>query len=168
MNDMRLQPGLYLVSLILPAALMFGPGAAAQDGHAHDHADAPADSRSSEVRTLRWSDPAAWPDGKVPAEGDAVTIARDMHVVLDVSPPALRSLTIQGKLGFSDERDIELATEWIYVQGGELEIGTEARPHTRKATITLTDNVPDEDINTMGDRGIVLMRGTLNLHGDRE
>src|SRR5690606_20349744 len=70
--------------------------------------------------------------------------------------------------GFSDERDIELATEWIYVQGGELEIGTEARPHTSKATITLTDNVPGEDINTMGDRGIVLMRGTLNLHGDRE
>ena len=29
---------------------------------------------------------------------------------------------------------------------GELEIGTEARPHTRKATITLTDNVKGEDI----------------------
>ena len=30
---------------------------------------------------------------------------------------------------------------------GELEIGTEAKPHTRKATITLTDNVKDEDID---------------------
>src|SRR5687767_491688 len=56
---------------------------------------------------------------------------------------------------------------------GELEIGTEARPHTRKATITLTDNVKDEDIGGMGgtndrsDRGIMLMGGTLNLHGDR-
>ena len=30
---------------------------------------------------------------------------------------------------------------------GELEIGTEAKPHTRKATITLTDNVKDEDMS---------------------
>ncbi|GAA0268477.1 hypothetical protein GCM10009127_05340 [Alteraurantiacibacter aestuarii] len=117
---------------------------------------------------MRWSDPAAWPSGAVPGEGDAVTIDRDMHVVLDVSPPALRSLTISGKLSFSDQRDIDLVTEWIYVPGGELEIGTEANPHKRNASITLTDNVPDEDINTMGDRGIMLMRGTLNLHGNRE
>jgi len=40
---------------------------------------------------------------------------------------------------------LELTTEWVMVHG-ELEIGTEAKPHTRKATITLTDNVKDEDI----------------------
>src|SRR5688572_18378416 len=57
---------------------------------------------------------------------------------------------------------------------GELEIGIEARPHTRKATITLTNNVKDEDISGVGgtndrvDRGIMLMGGTLNLHGDRK
>jgi cell migration-inducing and hyaluronan-binding protein len=51
---------------------------------------------------------------------------------------------------------------------GELAIGSEARPHTRKATITLTDNVKGEDVMTgMGDRGIMLSGGTLNLHGDR-
>src|SRR5690606_8544594 len=95
-------------------------------------------------------------------------IPRDTEVVLDVDAKGLRSLTVDGKLTFSNERDLELETEWIYLRGGELEIGTEARPHTRKATITLTDKVPGEDINTMGDRGIMLMRGTLNLHGDRE
>ena len=52
---------------------------------------------------------------------------------------------------------------------GELpEIGSEARPHTRNATITLTNNVPDEDVQTMGDRGIMLMGGTLSLHGNRK
>jgi cell migration-inducing and hyaluronan-binding protein len=54
------------------------------------------------------------------------------------------------------------------LRGGELAIGSEARPHTRKATITLTDAVKGEDVNTMGDRGIMLQGGTLNLHGDRE
>jgi cell migration-inducing and hyaluronan-binding protein len=117
---------------------------------------------------VRWSDPAAWPDGKVPGEGDAVTIGRDMDVVLDVDPPALRSLTIDGKLSFSDDRDIGLETEWIYLRRGELQIGSEAKPYKHNATITLTDKVPDEDINTMGDRGIMTMGGTLELHGDRQ
>ncbi len=105
--------------------------------------------------------------GKVPAAGDAVTIGRDKNILLDVSPPALRSLTVDGKLSFSDKADIDLKSEWIYLQGGELGIGSEGKPYTRNATITLTDNVPDEDINTMGDRGIMMLGGTLSLHGDR-
>ena len=75
---------------------------------------------------------------------------------------------MQGKLTFADERDLDLITDWIYVPGGEVQIGTEASPFQHNATITLTDTVPGEDINTMGDRGIMLMRGTLNLHGNRE
>src|SRR5690606_32213663 len=101
-------------------------------------------------------------------EGEAVTIARGTEVVLDVDPPALRSLTVDGKLRFANDRDINLATEWIYLRGGALEIGSEDKPYTRKAVITLTDKVPGEDINTMGDRGIMLMRGKLSHHGDRE
>ena len=128
----------------------------------------PAQAPVGAVTPSRWSDPRSWPDGKVPGAGDAVTIARDRSIILDVSPPALRSLTINGKLSFSDDRDISLTTEWIYLPGGELDIGSEAHPHTRKATITLTDNVKDENINTMGDRGIMLLNGALSLHGDRK
>lgn len=116
----------------------------------------------------RWSDPATWPDGAVPSEGDAVTIDEDMEVVLDVSPPTLRSLTIDGKLSFGNNDDLELVTDWIMLRG-ELHIGSEASPYTRNATITLVDNVPDEDIGSdMGDRGIMIMGGTLSLHGDRQ
>ena len=82
---------------------------------------------------------------KVPAAGDKVTIGRDKEVILDVSPPALGGLTINGKLSFANNADLELTTEWIMLHG-ELAIGTEASPHTRKATITLTNNVKDEDI----------------------
>jgi len=120
------------------------------------------------MRRLVWSDPAAWPGGKVPGKGDAVVIGRDMDVVLDVVPPALRSVTIDGKLSFADDRDLALETEWIYLRRGELRIGSEGKPYKHNATITLTDNVPDEDINTMGDRGILVMGGKLELHGDRE
>ena len=103
----------------------------------------------------------------MPRAGDQVTIAAGKEVILDVSPPALGGLTIQGKLSFSDKADLELTTEWVMLHG-ELEIGTEASPHTRKATITLTDNVKGEDVmGGMGDRGIMISGGTLNLHGDR-
>src|SRR4029078_11880169 len=120
----------------------------------------------------RWSDPATWPDKKVPAKDDVVTIEKDMNVILDVSPPPLHGVTINGTLSFADNKDLELTTEWIMVHGA-LEIGTEAKPHTRKATITFTDNVKDEDMSGVGgtsdrsDRGIMMMGGTLSLHGNR-
>jgi len=124
------------------------------------------ESSAATVKQTRWSDPATWPDHKVPAAGDKVDIPKDRSVVLDVSPPPLNGLTIHGKLSFADNKDLELTTEWIMLHG-ELEIGTEAKPHTHKATITLTDNVKDEQLMGMGDRGIMLSGGTLNLHGNR-
>src|SRR6185436_998212 len=83
------------------------------------------------VKQSRWSDPVTWPGRKVPGACDKVTIEKGKDVVLDVSPPALGSLTIAGKLSFADNKDLELTTEWIMVHG-ELEIGTEKAPHTRK------------------------------------
>jgi hypothetical protein len=127
---------------------------------------AAAVSAAAQAQETRWSDPATWPDNKVPAAGEQVTIASDQQVILDVSPPALGGMTINGTLRFADEADLELNTEWIMVHG-ELQIGTEASPYTHKATITLTDNVKDEQLMGMGDRGIMLSGGTLNLHGNR-
>jgi cell migration-inducing and hyaluronan-binding protein len=126
------------------------------------------EGKSAAVKQTRWSDPATWPDRKVPVAGAKVTIPAGKDVVLDVSPPALGGVDIEGKLSFANNRDVELTTEWVMVHG-ELEIGTEATPHTRKATITLTNNVPDEEpMKDMGDRGIMIMGGTLNLHGNQK
>jgi len=142
---------------LVPAFLLVSASAAVQAQNAGSPAANPTN----------WSDPATWPNRKVPVAGDKVTIGRDKNVVLDVSPAALGGLSIDGKLSFSNNADLELTTEWIMLHG-ELEIGTEASPHTRKATITLTDNVKGEDVMAgMGDRGIMLSGGTLNLHGDR-
>src|SRR5499426_1678185 len=124
------------------------------------------------AKATNWSDPATWPNRKAPVAGDKVVIEQNQQVVLDVTPPALNGVTINGKLSFANNKDVELTTEWIMLHG-ELEIGTEKAPHTRKATITFTNNVKDEDISGVGgrtgkvDRGIMLMGGTLNLHGDR-
>ncbi|HHX82682.1 MAG TPA: transmembrane domain-containing protein, partial [Pseudomonadaceae bacterium] len=121
----------------------------------------------SAVQAGQWSDPSTWAGGTVPAAGDLVSIGEGMDVVLDVSPPALNGVNLDGKLSFSNEHDLELTTEWILMRG-ELQIGSENRPHTRNATITLTDTIPDENIMGMGDRGIMIMGGVLSLYGDRE
>ncbi|HET9943302.1 MAG TPA: G8 domain-containing protein, partial [Terriglobia bacterium] len=144
----------FLLFSLVPAVLLGGVFAVVQAQNA-----APGASR--------WSDPATWPDRKVPAAGAKVNIGKDKNVLLDVTPPALGGLLIDGKLTFSNDADLELSTEWIMLHG-ELEIGTAARPHTRKATITFTDNVKNEDVMAgMGDRGIMISGGTLNLHGNR-
>ncbi len=155
------KPYHFFLSFLVPAFLVLGGYTVVK---AQQKASTPASAK-------RWSDAATWPDKKVPGKDAVVTIGRDMDVVLDVTPPALHGLTINGKLSFADNKDLELTTEWIMVHG-ELEIGTEAKPHTHQATITLTDNVKDEDFGGLGgndrsDRGIMLMGGTLNLHGDR-
>jgi len=142
---------------LVPAVLLGGAFAVAQA----QNTGAPA------VQATKWSDPATWPNNKLPADGEKVVIAKDKHVILDVSPPPLGGLSIDGKLTFSNDVDLELTTEWIMLHG-ELEIGTPERPHTRNATITFTDNVKGEDVMAgMGDRGIMISGGTLRLHGDR-
>src|ERR1700680_1289103 len=156
------KPYHFFLSSLVPAFLVLGGYTVVK---AQQKASTPASAK-------RWSDAATWPDKKVPAKDAVVTIGRDMDVLLDVTPPALHGLTINGKLSFADNKDLELTTEWIMLHG-ELEIGTEAKPHTHQATITLTNDIKDEDIGGMGgandriDRGILLMGGTLNLHGDR-
>src|ERR1700677_2314114 len=152
---------LLFLSLLVPAFLGLG-----------GYAVLKAQQNTSTASAKRWSDASTWPDKKVPDKDAAVTVDQDMNVVLDVTPPGRRNLTLTGKLSFGDNKDLELTTEGVMVHG-ELEIGTEAKPHTRKATITLTDNVKDEDMSGVGgttdrsDRGIMMMGGTLNLHGNR-
>ncbi|HEU4685544.1 MAG TPA: G8 domain-containing protein, partial [Nitrospira sp.] len=119
---MRKQYRSFLLALLFPALFLLGVCADVEAQQAS----------SSQANAALWSNPATWPSGKVPAAGDQVVIEPDMNVVLDVSPPPLHGLTIDGKLSFSNNADVELTTEWVLLHG-ELDIGSEANPHTRKA-----------------------------------
>ncbi|MCA9519907.1 MAG: right-handed parallel beta-helix repeat-containing protein [Myxococcales bacterium] len=114
-------------------------------------------------KMARWSDPATW-GGELPKEGDEVVIPAGTEVLLDVDPPSLASLTIDGRLRF-DERDTTLRAGYILVRGA-LEIGDEGVPFAHKATITLTDTDTERNVmQMMGTRGILVMGGRLDLHG---
>jgi hypothetical protein len=84
----------------------------------------------------RWSALTTWRYQEPPVDGDTVIIPQGQAVLLDVSPPRLFFLLIQGVLIF-DEQDLSLNASYIYSQGGLLQVGTETKPFTHKATITL-------------------------------
>jgi hypothetical protein len=91
-DAMRKQYRSFLLLSLVPAFLL-GSAYAVLDAQ---KAGTPA------VRQARSPDPATWPGRKVPAAGDKVTIERAKDVHLDVSSPALGSLTIEGKLSFAN------------------------------------------------------------------
>ena len=103
---MRINSRLFLPLLV---SACFSTSAVAQE---HDHVDAPAQGASIDtVKGGLWSDPAIWSGGAVPKAGDVIAIGEGMDVVLDVSPPALHGMNLNGTLRFSDSKDIELTTE---------------------------------------------------------
>src|SRR5690606_10690594 len=162
---MRTNTRLFILSLLVSSHLAASVCVAAE-AQEHDHSADAASSSSeaqgpSAVKGGLWSDPSTWSGGAVPKAGDIVTIEQGMELTLDVSPPALNGVNLNGKLSFADGKDVELTTEWILLRGGELHIGSEGRPHKSNATITLTNKVPEENVFGMGDRGIMLVGGVL-------
>ncbi len=152
-------PGLLLVIAVAcaPGERTLAPG----DDHQHSTRHNLSTDGDS---VYRWSDPASWPDGHVPAAGMDVLIPAGRRFVLDTSPPVVRQLTIAGTLEFADDRDLELRAQAINVEGA-LVIGTEARRHLHRAVITLVGTAMDNAPFGAGAKGIIVTGGTLDLHG---
>jgi cell migration-inducing and hyaluronan-binding protein len=111
-----------------------------------------------------WSDPATWPSGAVPVQGDSVVIPEGTTVRLDVSPPALQSLTVRGSLVFANI-DLSVTTGWFVVIGA-LQIGTESSPYTHRAVITLTGTGAANNPNVYGMGNKMLgVSGRVEIHG---
>lgn len=110
----------------------------------------------------RWSDPATW-GGRVPAAGEDVQIPAGQAVVLDVTPPALGGLTIDGELHVADDGDLGLRARWVLLRG-RLAAGAASTPRTHRFELVL-DGAPTDDVAGMGAQGLVVAGGILDLHG---
>lgn len=110
-----------------------------------------------------WSNPQTW-NGATPAAETDVVIPAGKTVYLDVSPPPIKTLTVDGTLIFLD-RDISLTADNIMVHG-RLEIGSEAAPFTSRAVITLRGAPTDVSLMGMGSKLLGVMGGgVLDIHG---
>lgn len=111
-----------------------------------------------------WSDPLTWSGSQLPIRGDTIFIPRGQTVVMDISPPRLYFLVIQGNLTFA-RTDLNLDASFIFVMGGSLTVGTEEDPFLQRATITLHGSPVSKELPVYGAKVIACRRCTLDIHG---
>ncbi|MDX2021030.1 MAG: G8 domain-containing protein [Deltaproteobacteria bacterium] len=160
-------------------------GSAGHDHSTHDHGDMggtagtttnlgmapkpddmPTGPAGIEVAGDKWSQPATW-GGKLPQAGDKVVIPKGRTIVVDIDPPALGGISIEGALVF-EPRDVKITTGFIYVKdGGRFQLGEATKPFLNKAVITLTGKSTAELPQTQGfgAKVFAVMNGILDIHG---
>lgn len=125
----------------------------------------PAPPPPPPVSAPLWSDPATWAPGTVPIGGGDVTIPTGKTVMLDVTPPPLGKITVDGTLIVHPDSSLSLTANAVLVHG-TFQAGTEAAPHQQRLTITLTG--ADPGTVTITDKSIaVYPGGTLDIHGQQ-
>jgi hypothetical protein len=118
----------------------------------------------------KWSNESIWPDGLVPGEGEDVHITSDMSVLLDVNPPPIGILTIDGNLAInSNQNYTNLIARAIYVRYGNFTAGTFAEAFTNKINITLL-GVKNEPFliaepSITASNKVIYVAGQLKLYG---
>ena len=86
-------------------------------------------------------------------------------IILDLSPPELNLIILQGTLKFSDLSDIHLKAHYILIHKGRLMVGTQNTPFMHEAVITMLGTRADLEIPVYGAKCIGVRSGTLDLHG---
>ena len=119
----------------------------------------------------RWSDTETWGGDLPPLEGEAVEIPKGQHLLYDVpSTPTLSFIVVYGSLIFepndSDPTDHKyFDAEYIMVNGGYVEVGTEDYPYSSKLTITMHGSESNPYIPTYGNKVLAVRFGQLEMHG---
>lgn len=77
-----------------------------------------------------WSEPQTWGFDLPPLEGESVSIPKGQHLLVDVNPPVLNAIIVEGSLIFAPDASdsTALATfdaHYIMINGGYMEVGTE-------------------------------------------
>ena len=117
-----------------------------------------------------WSRSSTWGGAAPPVEGDSVHIPAGFNVLLDVSPPRLGAVMLEGDLTFDREQaELSLDAEWIILNGGNLTVGTVDAPFPGKATITLHGHPTEsQEMPVYGSKALGVRKGDLSLVGERK
>lgn len=141
-----------------------GPGRAPTYSDVQPHDAGPAEPVIP-AGAKRWSDPDTW-GGRVPVAGQDVVVPAGRAVVLDVDPPALGHVRVEGELYLEDSGDRVLRAASILVTG-RFSAGSASRPFTHRAEIVL-DGADSDNVAGMGAHVLGVRGGILDLHGAGE
>ncbi|CAF1300760.1 unnamed protein product, partial [Adineta ricciae] len=114
-----------------------------------------------------WSSPWTWGGESPPEAGTLVSIDSGKTVYFDTTSPIIKAIIIDNaSLIFDDNQDVYLNVEYILiVNGGRLQVGTEANPFQHKAVITMYGQLRSIELPIFGAKVLGLRDGTLDMHG---
>lgn len=91
----------------------------------------------------RWSVRSTWMNDEPPSEGDTVLVPMGQAILVDVSPPKLNLVLVQGEMVFDHtqlahpEEPQTFDAHYIAVIGGKFRVGTANKPYLGNLTMTL-------------------------------
>jgi len=120
---------------------------------------------------FKWSDGAkTWGGELAPMDDETVLIPKGFNLLVDIdTSPKLKAVFVQGSIIFQPEKDPNhhrtFDAHYIFLDGGNMEMGTADFPYTSKLTVTMHSKIDDPYIPIYGNKCIGLRFGVLDMHG---
>jgi G8 domain len=112
----------------------------------------------------KWSSLTTWFNNEPPGDGDSVIVPVGQAILVDVSPPRLFLVLVQGEMRFDPTvPEINFEANYFVAVGGKIRIGTEAEPLLNKVTVTLHGNRDDVEIPGLGAKALGVINFNPNL-----
>ena len=113
----------------------------------------------------RWSSPNTWGGEAPPREGDSVHVPKGQILLVDVSPPPLYAVIVEGVIMWEDQPEMTFDAWFIMVREGQFRIGSPEKPHEGKLTITLYGTKESKQLPGFGNKSIMVHNGQIDIHG---
>jgi hypothetical protein len=120
----------------------------------------------------RWSNASQWPNGTLPAAASALSIPAAWTLELDMDPPALGQVLIEGELRFDAQRPTSRleAGSILVAKGGMLRAGTRQTPFGGAVRLVLRGGRGAARVGVrewlgVAGKALVVAGGELQLHG---
>ena len=91
-----------------------------------------------------WTNFTQWPGQVLPKQGENVEIPYSWNLLLDVDPPLLNEVVINGILTFDRTRNNTFEAHKIWVKQVIIKIGSEVNPYVHNAKIVLHGEKEDK------------------------
>ncbi|CAD8069993.1 unnamed protein product [Paramecium primaurelia] len=113
----------------------------------------------------RWSDIQTWGGYVFPSDGDSVMVYQGATLIVDVHTPKLVQVLVEGNLVFADDADTFLDAQYLVINRGTFQIGTQAVPHQHNVKITIRGEERGIQYPNMGNKMIDCNRCKIDIHG---
>jgi hypothetical protein len=115
-----------------------------------------------------WSNASQWPFGRLPLDGENVTVNGNWTIIMDIDPAVCEFMEIDGDVIIPNGADRNITCQSIWIRAGSLTAGSASAPYANSLTIQLNGNKNDPgyvfDPSLEGGK-LFVVTGKLTLYG---